>query len=53
MSKGLASHEVRLRYCALEENDSDAQLFLARMNEADTCAAILPVSTIRISTIWR
>ena len=41
MSKGLASHEVRLRYCALEENDSDAQLFLARMNEPDTQAAIL------------
>ncbi|MED5728612.1 cytochrome-c peroxidase, partial [Enterobacter hormaechei] len=41
VSKGLASHEVRLRYCALEENDSDAQLFLARMNEADTQAAIL------------
>lgn len=41
VSKGLASHEVRLRYCALEENDSDAQLFLARMNEADTRAAIL------------
>jgi hypothetical protein len=34
VSKALASHEVRLRYCALEENDSDAQLFLARMNEA-------------------
>ena len=32
---------MRLRYCALEENDSDAQLFLARMNEADTEAAIL------------
>lgn len=41
VSKGLASHEVRLRYCALEENDSDAQLFLARMNETDTQAAIL------------
>ncbi len=41
VSKGLASHDVRLRYCALEENDSDAQLFLARMNEADTQAAIL------------
>ncbi|HEY4438120.1 LacI family DNA-binding transcriptional regulator [Lelliottia sp. V89_10] len=41
VSKGLASHEVRLRYCALEENDSDAQLFLARMNEPDTQAAIL------------
>ena len=41
VSKALASHEVRLRYCALEENDSDAQLFLARMNEPDTQAAIL------------
>lgn len=40
VSKALASHEVRLRYCALEENDSDAQLFLARMNEPDTQAAI-------------
>lgn len=41
VSKGLASHEVRLRYCALEEFDSDAQLFLSRMNEAETQAAIL------------
>ena len=39
VSKGLASHDVRLRYCALEENDSDAQLFLARMNEPDTQVA--------------
>ena len=41
VSKVLASHDVRLRYCALEENDSDAQLFLARMNEPETQAAIL------------
>ncbi|MCI1900756.1 MAG: LacI family transcriptional regulator [Enterobacter sp.] len=41
VSKALASHEVRLRYCALEENDGDAQVFLARMNETDTQAAIL------------
>ncbi|WP_165464734.1 LacI family DNA-binding transcriptional regulator [Enterobacter cloacae] len=41
ISKGLSSHEVRLRYCALEENDGDAQLFLTRMNEPDTQAAIL------------
>ncbi|MGU7801907.1 cytochrome-c peroxidase, partial [Escherichia coli] len=33
--------EVRLRYCALEEHDSDANLFLARMNETDTQAAVL------------
>ncbi|EDS7006331.1 LacI family transcriptional regulator [Salmonella enterica subsp. diarizonae] len=36
-----APHEVRLRYCALEENDSDPALFLARMNDAETQAAIL------------
>lgn len=41
LNKALSAHEVRLRYCALEENDSDANLFLARMNEADTQAAIL------------
>lgn len=41
VSKGLTAYEVRLRYCALEELDSDAQLFLARMNEAETQAAIL------------
>ncbi|WP_434644042.1 LacI family DNA-binding transcriptional regulator [Klebsiella sp. I138] len=37
----LGAHEVRLRTCALEENDSDANLFLARMNEPETEAAIL------------
>ena len=41
MSKALGLHEVRLRYCALEELDSDAQLFLTKMNEAETQAAIL------------
>lgn len=41
ISKALAPHEVRLRYCALEENDSDPALFLARMNDAETQAAIL------------
>lgn len=41
ISKALSPHEVRLRYCALEEDDSDANLFLARMNEAETQAAIL------------
>lgn len=41
ISKALAPHEVRLRYCALEEHDSDANLFLSKMNEAETQAAIL------------
>ncbi len=41
ISKALAQHEVRLRYCALEEHDSDANLFLSKMNEAETEAAIL------------
>lgn len=41
INKALAPHDVRLRYCALEEEDSDANLFLARMNESDTEAAIL------------
>lgn len=36
INNALAAHEVRLRYCALDENDSDANLFLARMNEAET-----------------
>lgn len=41
ISKALAPHEVRLRYCALEEHDSDANLFLAKMSEAESEAAIL------------
>lgn len=41
LSKGLASHEVRLRYCVLEELDSDAQLFLTRINEPETQAVML------------
>lgn len=41
INNALAAHEVRLRYCALDENDSDANLFLARMNEAETQAAVL------------
>lgn len=41
INKALSPHEVHLRYCVLEENDSDANLFLGRMNEADTQAAIL------------
>ncbi len=41
IGKALAPHEVRLRYCALEEHDSDVNLFLGKMNEAQTEAAIL------------
>jgi len=41
ISKALDSHEVRLRYCALEELDSDASTFMARMNMAETQAAVL------------
>ena len=41
ISKALEPHEVRLRYCALEELDSDANAFIARMGEPETQAAIL------------
>ncbi|WP_413723014.1 LacI family DNA-binding transcriptional regulator [Sodalis sp. RH23] len=41
ISRALEQHEVRLRYCALDENDSDAALFLARMNQPQTEAALL------------
>lgn len=41
LSKALSVHDVRLRYCALEENDSDAALFLSRLGESDVEAAIL------------
>ncbi|WP_039055095.1 LacI family DNA-binding transcriptional regulator [Enterobacter sp. Bisph1] len=41
INKALAPHEVRLRYCALEELDSDANEFIARMNAPETQAAIL------------
>ncbi|AKE96761.1 LacI family regulatory protein [Cronobacter sakazakii] len=41
INKALEPHEVQLRYCALEENDADANLFLARMNDPQTEAALL------------
>jgi DNA-binding LacI/PurR family transcriptional regulator len=41
ISRALAPHDVRLRYCALEEQDSDANLFLNRINEPRTEAAML------------
>lgn len=37
----LTPHEVRLRYCGLEENNSDAALFLEKMNDPLTEAALL------------
>lgn len=41
ISKAVAAHDVRLRFCALEENDSDTNAFLSRMNEKETEAALL------------
>ncbi|MBS0969693.1 cytochrome-c peroxidase [Chimaeribacter arupi] len=41
ISQALAAHEVRLRYCPLEELGSDANLFLSKMHDAATEAAIL------------
>ncbi|WP_342321395.1 LacI family DNA-binding transcriptional regulator [Kosakonia sp. BYX6] len=41
INKALDPHDVRLRYCALEELDSDANAFHARMNAPETQAAIL------------
>lgn len=53
INNALAAHEVRLRYCALDENDSDANLFLARMNEPETRPRYCWGSTIRIFMAWR
>lgn len=41
IGRALSAHEVRLRFCALEEHNSDANLFLTKMNEPETEAAIL------------
>ncbi|WP_336981637.1 MULTISPECIES: LacI family DNA-binding transcriptional regulator [unclassified Cedecea] len=41
IGKALVPHDARLRFCALEENDSDTGLFLSKMNEPETEAAIL------------
>lgn len=41
ISKAVSAHEVRLRYCALEELGSDANAFITRMNTPETQAAIL------------
>ncbi|ATA23813.1 cytochrome-c peroxidase [Brenneria goodwinii] len=37
----LAPHEVRLRYCGLDENNSDVPLFMDKMGDPDTEASIL------------
>ena len=36
-----AHHEVRVRYCAMEEENADAALFIAKMTEPMTEAALL------------
>ncbi|WP_413733888.1 LacI family DNA-binding transcriptional regulator [Sodalis sp. RH21] len=41
ISQALAQHDVRLRYYGLEENDSDAALFLEKMNQPDGEAALI------------
>ena len=41
ITQAVAQHDVRVRYCELEEVDSDALLFLEKMNQKDTGAAIL------------
>lgn len=41
VGRALEPHDVRLRFCALEENDSDANLFLSKMNQPESEAAIL------------
>ncbi|EFE95874.1 transcriptional regulator, LacI family [Serratia odorifera DSM 4582] len=37
----LTEHEVRIRYCGLEENHSDGALFLEKMSDGHTQAALL------------
>ncbi|NDL63270.1 LacI family DNA-binding transcriptional regulator [Acerihabitans arboris] len=52
ITRALERHEVRLRYCALEENDSDAALFLAKMSQPETEAAlIVGIDDARIHTL--
>lgn len=41
ITQAVAQHDVRVRYCALEEVDSDALLFMEKMNQKETDAAIL------------
>ncbi|WJV68676.1 LacI family DNA-binding transcriptional regulator [Pectobacteriaceae bacterium CE70] len=39
--EALSLHDVRLRYCGLEENDCDVALFLEKMRDPETEAAML------------
>lgn len=41
VSEAVAPHDVYLHYCALEEEQSDIAVFLQRMNDAKTQAAII------------
>jgi len=41
IAQALAPHEVRLRYCALEEQSSNTALFMEKMNDPATEAAML------------
>ncbi|MGV6394289.1 LacI family DNA-binding transcriptional regulator [Pseudomonas caspiana] len=41
ITQAVMQHDVRVRFCNLEEVDSDAALFLEKMNQKDTDAAIL------------
>jgi DNA-binding LacI/PurR family transcriptional regulator len=37
----VSQHDVRVRYCALEESDADVALFIAKMTDPQTDAALL------------
>lgn len=41
ITQALSAHEVRIRYCALEENNSDSALFLNKIADPQTEAAML------------
>lgn len=48
ITQAVAQHDVRVRYCELEEVDSDALLFLEKMNQKDTGAAILKIGRAHV-----
>ncbi|AHG19025.1 cytochrome C peroxidase [Chania multitudinisentens RB-25] len=41
ITAALAEHEVRIRYCGLEETHSDSALFMEKMSEPQTEAALI------------